>query len=64
MIFLWSSLISEYILSHLQVSVSLVESGMPPENHDEFIELVASNETGFLHLFSQHQLQVTKLLDF
>ncbi|OWM86025.1 hypothetical protein CDL15_Pgr027251 [Punica granatum] len=39
------------------VSVSLVESGAPPENHDEFIELVASSEAGFLHLFSQHQLQ-------
>ncbi|KAK4773488.1 hypothetical protein SAY87_028507 [Trapa incisa] len=49
--------IPELILRHMQVSVSLVECGMPPENHDEFIELVASNEVGFLHLFSQHQLQ-------
>ncbi|KAF5951321.1 hypothetical protein HYC85_009265 [Camellia sinensis] len=40
-----------------EVSVSLVESGNPPESHDELIELVASPETGFLHLFSQQQLQ-------
>ncbi|GMP40751.1 hypothetical protein CsSME_00011079 [Camellia sinensis var. sinensis] len=35
----------------LDISVSLVESGNPPESHDELIELVASPETGFLHLF-------------
>lgn len=46
-------------LSHLQVSVSLMESGDPPESHDELIELVACPETGFLHLFSQQQLQVS-----
>ncbi|KAJ0008278.1 hypothetical protein Pint_29230 [Pistacia integerrima] len=40
------------------VSVSLVESGNEPERHDELIELVASSETGFLHLFSQQQLQL------
>ncbi|CAL5379326.1 unnamed protein product [Camellia sinensis] len=40
-----------------KVSISLVESGNPPESHDELIELVASPETGFLHLFSQQQLQ-------
>ncbi|CAL5379508.1 unnamed protein product [Camellia sinensis] len=40
-----------------KVSVSLVELGNPPESHDELIELVASPETGFLHLFSQQQLQ-------
>ncbi|GMP40774.1 hypothetical protein CsSME_00011098 [Camellia sinensis var. sinensis] len=41
----------------LDISVSLVESGNPPESHDELIELVALPETGFLHLFSQQQLQ-------
>lgn len=47
----------EIILRCMQVSVSLVESGNPPENHDKLIEVVASSEHGFLHLFSQHQLQ-------
>ncbi|KAK9281423.1 hypothetical protein L1049_004325 [Liquidambar formosana] len=47
----------EVILRCMQVSVSLMESGDPPESHDELIELVACPETGFLHLFSQHQLQ-------
>ncbi|KAI8024662.1 Nuclear pore complex protein NUP107 [Camellia lanceoleosa] len=41
----------------LDVSVLLVESGNPPESHDELIELDASPKTGFLHLFSQQQLQ-------
>uniref|UniRef100_A0A5B7BC96 Nuclear pore complex protein n=1 Tax=Davidia involucrata TaxID=16924 RepID=A0A5B7BC96_DAVIN len=49
--------IPEVILRCMQVSVSLMESGYPPESHDEMIELVSSPETGFLHLFSQHQLQ-------
>ncbi|CAL5381076.1 unnamed protein product [Camellia sinensis] len=49
--------IPEVILRCMQVSVSLVESGNPLESHDELIELVASPETGFLHLFSQQQLQ-------
>ncbi|GLU14214.1 hypothetical protein SLE2022_307970 [Rubroshorea leprosula] len=49
--------IPEVILRSMQVSVSLMESGDPPENHDELIELVSSPETGFLHLFSQQQLQ-------
>ncbi|CAL5330401.1 unnamed protein product [Camellia sinensis] len=49
--------IPEVTLRCMQVSVSLVESGNPPESHDELIELVASPETGFLHLFSQQQLQ-------
>ncbi|CAN0877923.1 Nuclear pore complex protein NUP107 [Linum grandiflorum] len=40
-----------------QVSVSLMESGNALESHDELIELVSSTETGFLHLFSQQQLQ-------
>lgn len=42
----------------MQVSVSLVELNEVPERHDELIELVACPETGFLYLFSQHQLQV------
>ncbi|CAL5379194.1 unnamed protein product [Camellia sinensis] len=52
-----SCCIPKVILRCMQVSVSLVESGNPPESHDELIELVASPETGFLHLFSQQQLQ-------
>lgn len=36
-----------------------MESGNPLEDHDELIELVASDETGFLSLFSQQQLQVS-----
>jgi nuclear pore complex protein Nup107 len=36
-----------------------MESGNAPESHDELIELVACPETGFLHLFSQQQLQVS-----
>ncbi|KAI8024890.1 Nuclear pore complex protein NUP107 [Camellia lanceoleosa] len=55
--------IPEVILRCMQVSVSLVESGNPPESHDELIELVASPETGFLHLFSQQQLQEFLLLE-
>lgn len=39
-----------------------MESGILPDYHDELIELVASPETGFLHLFSQQQLQVRKLV--
>lgn len=35
-----------------------MESGATPESHAELIELVGSPETGFLHLFSQQQLQV------
>ncbi|KAK6911833.1 Nuclear pore protein 84/107 [Dillenia turbinata] len=49
--------IPEVILRCMQVSVSLMESGNPPESHDELIELVSSPEVGFFHLFSQHQLQ-------
>ncbi|CAL5379462.1 unnamed protein product [Camellia sinensis] len=55
--------IPEVILRCMQVSVSLVESGNPLESHDELIELVASPETGFLHLFSQQQLQEFLLLE-
>nr|CAN60341.1 hypothetical protein VITISV_031320 [Vitis vinifera] len=52
----------ELALRCMQVSVSLVQSGDPPENH-ELIELVACPETGFVHLFSQHQLQEFLLLE-
>ncbi|KAI8025587.1 Nuclear pore complex protein NUP107 [Camellia lanceoleosa] len=55
--------IPEVILRCMQVSVSLVESGNPPKSHDELIELVASLETGFLHLFGQQQLQEFLLLE-
>lgn len=47
-----------YLLYFFQVSVSLMESGNPPESHDDLIELVSSPETGFLCLFSQKQMQV------
>uniref|UniRef100_A0A2P2K3Y0 Uncharacterized protein n=1 Tax=Rhizophora mucronata TaxID=61149 RepID=A0A2P2K3Y0_RHIMU len=47
----------EVILRCMQVSVSLMESGNEPECHDELIDLVNCLETGFLHLFSQPQLQ-------
>lgn len=43
----------------MQVSLSLIELGMPPEGHDQLIDLVASSETGVLHLFSHQQLQVS-----
>ncbi|XP_052183667.1 nuclear pore complex protein NUP107 [Diospyros lotus] len=49
--------IPEVILRCMQVSISLMESGNPPDCHDQLIELIASPETGFLHLFSQQQLQ-------
>uniref|UniRef100_A0A7N0RJF5 Nuclear pore complex protein n=2 Tax=Kalanchoe fedtschenkoi TaxID=63787 RepID=A0A7N0RJF5_KALFE len=55
--------IPELILRCMQVSVSLVESGNPPETHDELIELVASSEYGYLHLFSQNQLQEILLFE-
>lgn len=45
-------------ISHLQVSLSLIELGIAPESHDQLIELVACSEAGFLHLFSHQQLQV------
>ncbi|RID80615.1 hypothetical protein BRARA_A03264 [Brassica rapa] len=47
----------------MQVSVCLMESGNPPEDHDELIELVASDETGFISLFSQQQLQEFMLFE-
>lgn len=49
--------IPEVALRCMQVSVSLMESGNPPESHDDLIELVSCPETGFLHLFSQKQIQ-------
>ncbi|XP_019460751.1 PREDICTED: nuclear pore complex protein NUP107 [Lupinus angustifolius] len=47
----------EVILRCMQVSVSLMGSGVLPDCHDKLIELVGSSETHFLHLFSQQQLQ-------
>ncbi|KAG2241600.1 hypothetical protein Bca52824_096420 [Brassica carinata] len=47
----------------MRVSVCLMESRNPPEDHDELIELVASDETGFLSLFSQQQLQEFMLFE-
>jgi nuclear pore complex protein Nup107 len=44
-------------LPNLQVSVSLMGSGVQPDSHDNLIELVGSPETRFLDLFSQQQLQ-------
>ncbi|KAF3533603.1 hypothetical protein DY000_02043139 [Brassica cretica] len=53
----------ELVLRSMQVSVCLMESGNPPEEHDELIELVASDENGFLSLFSQQQLQEFMLFE-
>ncbi|KAL1212084.1 Nuclear pore complex protein [Cardamine amara subsp. amara] len=53
----------ELVLRSMQVSVSLMESGNPPEDHDELIELVASDENGFLSLFSRQQLQEFMLFE-
>lgn len=47
----------EIIIRCMQVSVSLAESGEPPDHRNELIELVSSSQSGMLHLFSQHQLQ-------
>ncbi|KAK6153544.1 hypothetical protein DH2020_013183 [Rehmannia glutinosa] len=55
--------IPEIFLRCMQVSVSLMESGYPPERHHELIELVTSPETDFLHLFSQNQLQELLLFE-
>ncbi|XP_073021989.1 nuclear pore complex protein NUP107 [Primulina eburnea] len=55
--------IPEIFLRCMQVSVSLIKSGYPPEGHRELIELVASPKTDFLHLFSQHQLQELLLFE-
>ncbi|CAF1918752.1 unnamed protein product [Brassica oleracea var. botrytis] len=40
-----------------------MESGDPHEDHDDLIELVASDETGFLSLFSQQQLHEFMLFE-
>ncbi|XP_073219812.1 nuclear pore complex protein NUP107 isoform X2 [Cicer arietinum] len=47
----------EVILRCMQVSVSLMGSGVLPDSHDNLIELVGSPETRLLDLFSQQQLQ-------
>ncbi|XP_027335081.1 nuclear pore complex protein NUP107 isoform X1 [Abrus precatorius] len=53
----------EVILRSMQVSVSLMGSGVLPDCHDTLIELVGSPETDFLHLFSQQQLQELLLFE-
>ncbi|KAJ1407061.1 Nuclear pore protein [Sesbania bispinosa] len=53
----------EVILRCMQVSVSLMGSGVLPDCYDTLIELVGSPETHFLHLFSQQQLQEFLLLE-
>ncbi|KAK4479532.1 hypothetical protein RD792_015048 [Penstemon davidsonii] len=55
--------IPEIFLRCMQISVSLMEAGYPPERHHELIELVTSPQTGFLRLFSQHQLQELLLFE-
>ncbi|CAL9009676.1 unnamed protein product [Prunus brigantina] len=55
--------IPEVILRCMEVSLSLIELGMPPEGHDQLIDLVASSETGVLHLFSHQQLQEFLLVE-
>nr|KYP41292.1 Retrovirus-related Pol polyprotein from transposon TNT 1-94 [Cajanus cajan] len=47
----------EVILRCMQVSVSIMGSGVLPDCHDTLLELVGGVETDFLHLFSQQQLQ-------
>jgi nuclear pore complex protein Nup107 len=46
----------------LQASISLSEAGDSLEHCDKLIELVASSESGMMHLLSQQQLQVTFIL--
>jgi nuclear pore complex protein Nup107 len=45
-----------------QASISLSEAGDSLEHCDKLIELVASFESGMMHLFRQQQLQVTFIL--
>jgi hypothetical protein len=47
-----------------QASISLSEAGDSLEHCDKLIELVASSESGMMHLFSQQQLQVTFIVLF
>ncbi|XP_077236432.1 nuclear pore complex protein isoform X2 [Tasmannia lanceolata] len=47
----------EIILRCMQVSLSLASSGDSSNIHNELIEIVASPESGLIHLFSQRQLQ-------
>ncbi|XP_022146714.1 nuclear pore complex protein NUP107 [Momordica charantia] len=53
----------EVILRCMQVSVALMELGVEPECHDKLIELVASAESGFAHLFSQQQFEEFLILE-
>jgi hypothetical protein len=43
----------------LQASISLSEAGDSLDHCDKLIELVASSDSGMIHLFSQQQIQVT-----
>ncbi|XP_062182499.1 nuclear pore complex protein NUP107 [Phragmites australis] len=47
----------ETILRSMQASISLSEAGESLDHCDKLIELVASSESGMMHLFSQQQLQ-------
>ncbi|KAL6908067.1 hypothetical protein ACP4OV_002237 [Aristida adscensionis] len=47
----------ETILRSMQASISLSEAGDSLDYCDKLIELVASSESGMMHLFSQQQLQ-------
>ncbi|VAH13154.1 unnamed protein product [Triticum turgidum subsp. durum] len=47
----------ETILRSMQASISLSEAGDSLDRCDKLIELVASSDSGMMHLFSQQQLQ-------
>lgn len=47
----------ETILRSMQASISLSEAGDSLDHCDKLIELVASSDSGLMHLFSQQQLQ-------
>ncbi|KAL6653596.1 hypothetical protein ACP70R_008520 [Stipagrostis hirtigluma subsp. patula] len=47
----------ETILRSMQASISLSEAGDSLDYCDKLVELIASSETGIMHLFSQQQLQ-------
>ncbi|EEC80177.1 hypothetical protein OsI_22031 [Oryza sativa Indica Group] len=47
----------ETILRSMQASIALSEAGDSLDHCDKLIELVASSESGIMHLFSQQQLQ-------
>ncbi|XP_051181315.1 nuclear pore complex protein NUP107 isoform X1 [Lolium perenne] len=47
----------ETILRSMQASISLSEAGDSLDHCDKLIELVASSDSGMIHLFSQQQIQ-------